>query len=90
MQDDLMKIKWKTTSFFFENLRQPQSLDTGRRPQCFEDGRRSHFYINGRQPKQKCKFNKQPSTGNLTNNTSENILAQMKKSTLIGCDIIVN
>jgi hypothetical protein len=30
------------------------------------------------------------STGNLTNTTTKNILAQMKKSTLIGCDIIVN
>jgi hypothetical protein len=32
----------------------------------------------------------QHSTGNLTNITTKNILAQMKKSTLIGCDIIVN
>ena len=32
----------------------------------------------------------QRSTGNLTNTTTKNILAQLKKSTLIGCDIIVN
>ena len=32
----------------------------------------------------------QQSTGNLTNTTTKNILAQMKKSTLVGCDIIVN
>jgi hypothetical protein len=30
------------------------------------------------------------STGNLTITTTKNILAQMKKSTLIGCDMIVN
>ena len=30
------------------------------------------------------------STGNLTNTTTTNMLAQSKKSTLIGCDIIVN
>jgi hypothetical protein len=35
-------------------------------------------------------FNQQHSTGNLTNTMTENILAQMKKSTLIGCDIKVN
>ena len=32
----------------------------------------------------------QRSTGNLTNTKNKNILAQMKQSTLIGCDIIVN
>jgi hypothetical protein len=32
----------------------------------------------------------QHSTGNLTNKTTENILAQMKKLTLIGYHIIVN
>ena len=38
----------------------------------------------------KCNFNQQHSTGNLTNTTTKNILAHLKKSTLIGCDIIVN
>ena len=32
----------------------------------------------------------QRSTGNLTNTTTKDILAQLQKSTLIGCDIIVN
>ena len=38
----------------------------------------------------KCNFNQQRSTGNLTNTTTKNILAQLKRSTLIGCDITVN
>ena len=38
----------------------------------------------------KCNVNQQHSTDNLTNKTTKNILAHLKKSTLIGCDTIVN
>ena len=40
--------------------------------------------------KNQTNFSQQRSTGNLTNTTTKNILAQLKKSTLFGCDIIVN
>ena len=85
MEDDL-KRKWKKTPFFFENQRRPSFFDTGSKPHFFEDWRRPHFYLNETRPTKKCNFNQQHSAAQAT----KNISAQMRKSTLIGCDIIVN
>jgi hypothetical protein len=95
MEDDLKNNENGRQPNFFRKSKTTLIFDTGRRPQFSEDGRRPRFYLNGRQPKNKCNLNQQHSpaqrsTGNLTNTTIKNILAQLKKSTLIGCDIIVN
>ena len=72
-------MKKEDDLIFFQNRRRPSFLDTGRRPQFFENGydhNNNAILIN--------------STGNLTNTTIEKKMAQLKKSNLIGCYIIVN
>ena len=61
-------------------------MDTERRPTFFEDGKGPHVYSN-RRPKQNAILTNSTAQHNTT---TKNILAQMKNSTLIGCDIIVN
>ena len=89
-------MKYGRQPQIFENGRRPEFFLNGR-PQVFDNGIQPQFFENGRRPqfilKRKTTIinvNQQHSTGNLTNTTTKNILAQRKKSTLIGYDIIVN